>query len=109
MNNTLEQYQFSLNRLLKRIEQELSKINDDALTYYFGQVKQYVITSLGGRNVARGFESLTFLKRLKGDTIMKEIVLDESILDLDPWLPQEAIDEVIQAIINYEQRQGNET
>ena len=44
MNNALEQYQFALNRLLKRIEQELSKINDDALTFYFEQVKEYVIT-----------------------------------------------------------------
>ena len=43
-NSSLKQYQFTLNRLLKRIEQELSKINDDALTYYLGQVKQYVIT-----------------------------------------------------------------
>ena len=43
-NNALEQYQFSLNQLLKRIEQELSKINDDALTFYFEQVKAYVIT-----------------------------------------------------------------
>lgn len=34
----------------------------------------------------------------------KELVLDESILDLDTWLPQSAIDEVIQAIINYENR-----
>ena len=44
MNNALKQYQFSLNKLLKRIEQELSKINDDELTYYFEQVKQYVVT-----------------------------------------------------------------
>lgn len=44
MNNALEQYQFVLNRLLNRIEQELSKINDDTLTHYFGQVKRYVIT-----------------------------------------------------------------
>ena len=43
-NNALEQYQFSLNQLLKRIEQELSKINDDALTFYFEQVTAYVIT-----------------------------------------------------------------
>lgn len=34
----------------------------------------------------------------------KELVLDESILDLDTWLPPSAIDEVIQAIINYENR-----
>ena len=33
-----------------------------------------------------------------------EIVLDESILDLDAWLPQSAIDNVIHAIINYENR-----
>ena len=43
MDNALEQYQFALNRLLKRIEQELSKINDDALTFYFEQVKQHIV------------------------------------------------------------------
>lgn len=43
MNNALEQYQFALNRLLKRIEQELSKINDDELTYYIKQVKQHIV------------------------------------------------------------------
>ena len=32
----------------------------------------------------------------------KNVVLDKSILDIESWLPQEAIDEVVQAIINYE-------
>ena len=32
------------------------------------------------------------------------VVLDESILDIDSWLPQKAIDEVVQAIINYENK-----
>ena len=43
---------------------------------------------------------------IKGTHIMPEkyktVVLDESILDIDSWLPQEAIDELVQAIINYE-------
>lgn len=43
MNNTLEQYQFALNQLLNRIEQELDKTNDDELTYYFKQVKQHIV------------------------------------------------------------------
>ena len=30
---------------------------------------------------------------------MKEYILDESILDLDSWLPQKAVDEVVNAII----------
>lgn len=30
----------------------------------------------------------------------KTVVLDESILDIESWLPQSAIDEVVQAIIN---------
>ena len=34
----------------------------------------------------------------------KTVVLDESILDIESWLPQEAIDEVVQAIINYENK-----
>ena len=43
MNNALEQYQFALNQLLNRIEQELDKTNDDELTYYFEQVKQHIV------------------------------------------------------------------
>jgi hypothetical protein len=43
---------------------------------------------------------------IKGVCLMSEeyktVVLDESILDIESWLPQEAIDEVVQAIINYE-------
>ncbi len=43
---------------------------------------------------------------IKGVFIMTEnyktVVLNESILDIDSWLPQSAIDEVVQAIINYE-------
>lgn len=34
----------------------------------------------------------------------KTVVLDESILDIESWLPQSAIDEVVQAIINYENK-----
>ena len=34
----------------------------------------------------------------------KTFVLDESILDTKSWLPQKAINEVVQAIINYETR-----
>ena len=34
----------------------------------------------------------------------KTVVLDESIFDIESWLPQKAIDEVVQAIINYETR-----
>ena len=34
---------------------------------------------------------------------MKEIVLDESILDLDKWLPQEAIDQTVEFILHLEQ------
>lgn len=34
----------------------------------------------------------------------KSVVLDESILDIDSWLPQSAIDEVVQEIINYENK-----
>ena len=30
---------------------------------------------------------------------IKEIILDESILDIDSWLPKEAIDQVVQAIL----------
>lgn len=43
MNNALEQYQFALNRLLERLDQQLIELNDDELTYYFKQVKQHII------------------------------------------------------------------
>ena len=29
----------------------------------------------------------------------KNIILDESILDLDAWLPEKAIEEILQAIL----------
>ena len=32
----------------------------------------------------------------------KEVVLDDSILDLDSWLPQSAVDEVVALIIKLE-------
>ena len=34
----------------------------------------------------------------------KTVVLDKSILDIESWLPQSAIDDVVQAIINYENK-----
>ena len=43
MNNALEQYQFALNRLLERLDQQLIELNDDELTYYFKQVKQHIV------------------------------------------------------------------
>lgn len=38
------------------------------------------------------------LKDLKEDTSMKKIILDDSILDIDKWLPQEAIDQTVELI-----------
>lgn len=38
---------------------------------------------------------------------MKKIVLDESILDIDTWLPQEAIDQTVELIRNLETHQKN--
>ena len=43
MDNVSEQYQFSLNRLLERLDQQLIELNDDELTYYFEQVKQHIV------------------------------------------------------------------
>ena len=42
------------------------------------------------------------LKDLKEDKIMKKIILDESILDIDKWLPQEAIDQIVEIILQIE-------
>ena len=38
-----------------------------------------------------------------------EIELDESILDIDSWLPKEAFDEVVNFIIEQEQLESNES
>lgn len=38
-----------------------------------------------------------------------EIELDKSILDIDSWLPKEAIDEVVNFIIEQEQLESNES
>lgn len=38
---------------------------------------------------------------------MKEIILDESILDIDAWLPQEAIDQTVELIRNLETHPEN--
>ena len=38
---------------------------------------------------------------------MKEIILDESILDIDTWLPQEAIDQTVELIRNLKTHQEN--
>ena len=35
----------------------------------------------------------------------KEVVLDESILDLESWLPQSAIDEVVELILQLEEQE----
>ena len=37
---------------------------------------------------------------------MQEIVLDESILDIDKWLPQEAIDQTVEIILHLETIEG---
>ena len=43
------------------------------------------------------------LKDLKEDKIMKKIVLDESILDIDKWLPPEAVDQMVEIILHLEE------
>lgn len=43
------------------------------------------------------------LKDLKEDKIMKKIILDESILDIDKWLPQEAIEQMVEIIRHLEE------
>lgn len=35
----------------------------------------------------------------------KEVVLDESILDLESWLPQSAVDEVVALILSLESQE----
>ena len=42
------------------------------------------------------------LKDLKEVETMKKIVLDESILDIDKWLPQDAIDQMVEIILQIE-------
>ena len=44
------------------------------------------------------------LKDLKEVETMKKIILDESILDIDKWLPQDAIDQMVEIIRNAEKQ-----
>lgn len=46
------------------------------------------------------------LKDLKEDKIMKKIILDESILDIDKWLPQEAIEQMVEIIRHLEETEN---
>ena len=39
--------------------------------------------------------------------IMKKIILDDSILNIDEWLPQEAIDQTVELIRNLETHREN--
>ena len=34
---------------------------------------------------------------------MKKVILAESILDIDKWLPQEAIDQIVEIILQLEE------
>ena len=34
---------------------------------------------------------------------MKKIILDDSILDIDKWLPQEAIEQMVEIILHLEE------
>lgn len=39
--------------------------------------------------------------------IMKEVILDESILNIDEWLPQETIDQTVKLIRHLEKQSRN--
>ena len=53
-----------------------------------------------------GSNPLIGIKR--GETMTyKNIILDDSILDIDSWLPQEAIDELVEFIKNYDNTSEN--
>lgn len=39
--------------------------------------------------------------------MVRYFVLDESILDLESWLPQSAIDEVVELILQLEEQEEN--
>lgn len=62
MNNALEQYQFALNQLLNRIDQQLTKLNDYELTYYFKQVKQHIVERPSIKSKYLEFYSRVFTK-----------------------------------------------
>lgn len=74
MNNALEQYQFALNRLLERVEHELTKLNDDELTYYFKQVKQHIVEYPSIKSKYLEFYSRVFTKEY-------EFLLDDATPD----------------------------
>lgn len=62
----------------------------------------FVAQVLVGSNPTRHIINIKGLYTMSEE--YKTVVLDESILDIESWLPQSAIDEVVQAIINYENK-----
>ena len=44
------------------------------------------------------------LNEVKEVETMKKIILDDSILNIDEWLPQEAIDQTVELIRNLEKQ-----
>ena len=50
----------------------------------------------------KGSNPLPSLKNWKELETMKKIILDESILDIDKWLPQDAIDQMVEIILQIE-------
>lgn len=67
-----------------------------------------MVRRLSVEQVLVGSSPTRHIINIKGVYTMSEeyktVVLDESILDIESWLPQSAIDEVVQAIINYENK-----
>lgn len=62
----------------------------------------FVAQVLVGSNPTRHIINIKGLYTMSEE--YKTVVLDESILDIESWLPQSDIDEVVQAIINYENK-----
>ena len=47
------------------------------------------------------------VRKILSFAFLIEFVLDESILDLESWLPQSAIDEVVALILHLEEQEEN--
>lgn len=62
----------------------------------------FVAQVLVGSNPTRHIINIKGLYTMSEE--YKTVVLDESIIDIESLLPQSAIDEVVQTIINYENK-----
>lgn len=127
MDNKIKEYQDILNKYTSKLEIELKSRQDPDLNQLFNDAKTLVIEYPNIKEEFLDFYTdwlkeeygfitkadlessirmlmhiLEKIRELSSNTYKKDdityITLDESILDIDSWLPKEAIQEVVDAI-----------